>query len=63
MKGGENMNVYYKFFLNLWTFGNATESQILAAVPKYISQTEADMILATPVTILQPLKVAKIEQA
>lgn len=57
------MNIYYKFFLNLWVFGNATESQILAAVPRYISQTEADMILATPVTILQPLKVAKIEQA
>ena len=57
------MNIYYKFFLNLWVFGNATESQILAAVPRYISQTEADMILATPVTPYVPLKVAKIEQA
>ena len=57
------MNIYYKFFLNLWVFGNATQEQILAAVPRYISQTEADMILATPVTPYVPLKVSKIEQA
>ena len=56
------MNIYYKFFLNLWVFGNATQEQILAAVPRYISQTEADMILATPVTPYVPLKSVSTEK-
>ena len=40
--------VYYTYFLNLWIMGRVTEAQILACVPKYLTQEEADMILATP---------------
>jgi hypothetical protein len=55
MKGGVTVSAvtpmsatYYAFLLNLWIMRRLTESQVLAYVPKYITQEEADMILATP---------------
>lgn len=40
---------YYDFLLNQWILGNITEVQVNNAVTLgYITQTEADVILATP---------------
>lgn len=49
------MNVYYNFILNMWVMGSITEEQVLSKVPKYISRAEADMILATPQSPIEPL--------
>lgn len=39
----------YQFLLNLWIQGRITTDRLQAAVSKaYITQAEADMILATP---------------
>lgn len=39
----------YNFILNMWIMGRYSETQIQAAVSKgYITQQEANMILATP---------------
>lgn len=39
----------YQYLLNMWIMRRVTETQINACVAKlYISQNEADMILATP---------------
>ena len=39
----------YAYLLNMWIMGRLTETQVQNAVTKaYISQEEADMILATP---------------
>lgn len=51
------MNPYYNFILNMWVMGSITEAQVLSKVPKYISQAEADMILATPQSPIEPLNV------
>jgi uncharacterized XkdX family phage protein len=40
---------YYSFILNMWVMGRYTEVQVQNAVTKgYITQTEADAIIATP---------------
>lgn len=40
---------YYDFLMNQWRMGKLTEAQIASAVTKgYITQAEADTILATP---------------
>lgn len=39
---------YYAFYLNLWIMHRVTAAQVQAACPKYLTQGEVDMILATP---------------
>lgn len=42
------MNMY-QFLLNMWIMGKITEAQVQNAVTKgFITQQEADMIIATP---------------
>jgi len=39
----------YQYLLNMWIMGKLTETQVQNAVTKgYITQEQADMILATP---------------
>lgn len=38
----------YGFILNMWIMKRIDEAKVLSYVPKYITQEEADMILATP---------------
>ena len=39
----------YTFILNMWIMGRVTTTQVAAYVTRgYITQAEADMILATP---------------
>ena len=38
----------YNFILNMWIMGRISEDKVKSYVPKFISQEEADMILATP---------------
>ncbi len=40
--------VYYNFYLNMWIMRRITEEQLQSKVPKYLTQDECDMILATP---------------
>lgn len=40
----------YGFILNMWIMGKVDEAKVQSYVPKYITQEEADMILATPQT-------------
>ena len=47
--------MFYNLILNMWVMGTITEAQVLSKVPKYISQTQADMILATPQSPIEPL--------
>ena len=53
--------VWYAFILNLWVNALITEAQVLSKVPKYISQEQADMILATPQNPIEPLSVIVAE--
>lgn len=39
---------YYKFYLNMWIMRRVTEEQLRTKVPKYLTQDECDMIIATP---------------
>jgi hypothetical protein len=39
---------YYNFFLNMWIMHRITAEQLQSKVPKYLTQEECDMILATP---------------
>lgn len=43
--------MFYAFILNMWVMGKITEEKVRRYVPTYISQDEADMILATPQNI------------
>lgn len=38
----------YQFILNMWIMGRIDSAKVQSYVTKYISQDEADMILATP---------------
>jgi hypothetical protein len=38
----------YGFILNMWIMKKVTAEKVQSYVPKYISQEECDMILATP---------------
>ena len=40
--------VYYNYFLNMWVMRRITAEQLQTKVPKYLTQEECDMILATP---------------
>jgi hypothetical protein len=40
--------VYYNFYLNMWIMRKITEAQLQAKVPRYLTQAECDMIIATP---------------
>lgn len=40
----------YGFILNMWVMGKITADKVQSYVPKYITQAEADTILATPQT-------------
>lgn len=42
------MSVAYGFILNMWVMKKITAEAVQAKVPKYITQFECDMILATP---------------
>lgn len=39
---------FYGFFLNMWIMRRITEPQLQLRVPKYLTQEEVDMIVATP---------------
>ena len=41
----------YGFILNMWVMGRISESKVRSYVPLYVTQTECDMILATPQAI------------
>ena len=38
----------YQFILNMWIMGKVDEAKVQSYVPRFITQQEADMILATP---------------
>lgn len=38
----------YAFILNMWVMGRIDAAKVQSYVPKYITQQEADAILATP---------------
>lgn len=38
----------YNFILNMWVMGKINTDKVQTYVPKFITQDEADMILATP---------------
>lgn len=40
----------YGFILNMWIMKRITSTKVQSYVPKFITQLEADMILATPQT-------------
>lgn len=40
--------VYYNFYLNMWIMRRITAEQLQTKVPKYLTQEECDMIIATP---------------
>jgi hypothetical protein len=40
--------VYYNFFLNMWIMRRVTAEILQTKVPKYLTQEECDMIIATP---------------
>jgi hypothetical protein len=40
--------VYYNFYLNMWIMRRITAEQLQTKVPKYLTQTEYEMIIATP---------------
>jgi len=40
--------VYYNFYLNMWIMRRITAEVLQTKVPKYLTQEECDMILATP---------------
>lgn len=42
--------VYYNFFLNMRISGRITAEQLLAKVPKYLTQEDHDIIIAIPLT-------------
>lgn len=44
------MGYMYGFILNMWIMGRISAEKVQSYVPKYITQEEADMILATPQT-------------
>lgn len=41
-------STYYNFFLNMWIMRKITSDQLQTKVPKYITQVEYEMIIATP---------------
>jgi len=47
MKGGDTM---YGFILNMWIMAKIDATKVQGFVPKFITQEECDMILATPQT-------------
>lgn len=38
----------YPFILNMWIMKNLPEAKVQSYVPRYITQEECNMILATP---------------
>ena len=38
----------YSFILNMWVMHKITADKVQSYVPRYITQAECDMILATP---------------
>jgi hypothetical protein len=40
--------VYYRFYSNMWIMRRVTEAELQTKVPKYLTQEECDMIIATP---------------
>lgn len=38
----------YQFILNMWIMERVTAVKVQSYVPRFITQVEADMILATP---------------
>jgi hypothetical protein len=40
--------VYYNFYLNMWIMRRVTADTLQAKFPKYLTQEECDMILASP---------------
>ena len=38
----------YAFILNMWVMGKITADKVQSYAPRYITQAECDMILATP---------------
>jgi hypothetical protein len=44
------MSGMYGFIYNMWVLGKIDASKVQSYVPKFITQEEADTILATPQT-------------
>jgi hypothetical protein len=42
------MSGMYGFIYNMWVLGKINEAKVLSYVPKYITQEEAEEILANP---------------
>jgi len=40
--------VYYNFYLNMWIMRRITAEVLQTKVPKYLTQEEYDMVIATP---------------
>lgn len=38
----------YNFILNMWVMRKITEAQVKSYIPRYITNEEAEFILATP---------------
>ena len=49
--------MFYNLILNMWIMGQLQKHKVLSKMPKYITQAEADMILATPQSPIEPLNV------
>lgn len=44
----EERSPFYNMYLNMWIMRTVTEEKLKARVPRFISQEEFEMIIATP---------------
>lgn len=44
----ETRSPFYNMYLNMWIMGTVTEAQLRPRVPRFISEVEFEMIIATP---------------
>jgi len=44
----EERSPFYNMYLNMWIMQTVSEEKLKARVPRFISQEEFDMIVATP---------------
>ena len=40
--------VYYRFYLNMWIMRKVTQEELQVLIPKFLTQQEYEMIIATP---------------
>ena len=39
---------FYRLYLNMWIMRKVTQEELLALVPRFLTQQEYEMIIATP---------------